>query len=79
MLSVHSIYCNSMLSLKRAYSASVKLHGNAGIGLALGSSCFNAFGAIRRLTHLALIVENKISEVCELVAQFIASDKCARF
>ncbi|AUG34152.1 50S ribosomal protein L10 [Candidatus Hodgkinia cicadicola] len=76
VLSVRSVDCNSILSLKRAlrtHSASVKVYRNASVRLALGPGYSNAFGAIRG-QHIFLIIENKISEVCKLVVQFVASN-----
>ncbi|AUG33850.1 50S ribosomal protein L10 [Candidatus Hodgkinia cicadicola] len=76
VLSVRSVDCNSILNLKRAlrtHSASVKVYRNASVRLALGPGHPNAFSAIRG-QHIFLIIENKISEVCKLVVQFVASN-----
>lgn len=73
VISTQAVGCNSILNLKRAlraHSAVVKVYRNASVRLALGQSYYSAFSTIRG-QHIFLIVENKVSEVCELAARFV--------
>ncbi|AHL31111.1 MAG: 50S ribosomal protein L10 [Candidatus Hodgkinia cicadicola] len=74
VLSAQAIDCNSILNLKRAlraHSAVVRVYRNASVRLALAPSYPGAFSAFRG-QHIFLIIEDRVSEVCKLVAQFIA-------